>query len=87
MLPVPGLDGCLLIEGIAELDPFEVRVKELGSSIVCRRDEPLGRLGAWGGGWGGGGELVLGGGGVGALDGGGGGGGGGAELGDDDDDA
>ena len=59
-----------------------MRVNDIGSSIVCRKDDPRGRLGACAGG--GGGELDLGGGGgAGAADGGGGGGGGGAELGDD----
>jgi hypothetical protein len=82
--PPPGLDDCLLKDGLDVLEPLAVRVKELGSSIVCLKDDPRGRLDGCAGG--GGGEFVLdggGGGGAGAADGGGGGGGGGAELGDD----
>lgn len=61
----------LLGAGLGVLDPLAVSVKELGSSMDWRRDDPRGRDN-------GGGGAVVGDGGAGAAEG----GGGGAALGD-----
>lgn len=71
----------VLGERAGELPPFAVRVKELGSSIVWRREDPLGRDAGGGGPLEAGGAEIGGAGGAGgregAAPGGAGGGGGG----------